>query len=59
MIVLFYDSETGSVLECAVGPQASIEADGRPFFEIEQFRPDWDLTHRIEGGALVAITAEG
>lgn len=55
MIVLFYDRDSGAVTECAVGPAASMQADGRPFVEVSQYRPNWDATHRVVDGRVVPI----
>lgn len=55
MIVVFYDPDTGAIAECSAGPVEWAQADGRPYVEVSQFRPDWDITHRVEAGAVVAI----
>ncbi|WP_179045696.1 hypothetical protein [Sphingobium lactosutens] len=53
IIVVFYEPATGIITECAAGPKAWMDADGRPYLEVPHFRPDWDITHRVVGGELV------
>lgn len=55
IIVVFFAPSTGTILQCAAAPRAWIEADGRAFVEVHEYRPDWDITHRVENGAVVAI----
>lgn len=55
MVVVFYDPDTGMIQECSTGPAEWAVADGRPYVEVPHFRPDWDVTHRVVDGAVVAI----
>ncbi len=55
-VVVFYDPATGRIINCSSGPLAWAQADGRPFVEVPEFRPDWDATHRVVDGAVVEIS---
>jgi hypothetical protein len=55
MNVVFYAAESGTILNTASGAQEIIEADGRPYVEVEEVRDDYDVTHRVVDGQLVAI----
>jgi hypothetical protein len=55
--VAFYDQDTGQITEIARGPPASIVADKRPYVDLPEFRPDWDMTHHVVDHQLVARPA--
>lgn len=53
--VVFYDPATGRIIESLTAFPASILADGRDFIVVDEDRPDYDVTHRVEDGELVEI----
>jgi len=56
--VVYYDPATGRIIQSSSGDRASIEADPRPFVELEEEPPvGFDMTHRVVGGAAVPIAA--
>jgi len=56
--VAYYDPATGAIEQCSSGDRASLEADCRPFVELQK-RPQvgFDTAHRVVDGAVVPITA--
>tara|TARA_B100000378_G_scaffold48494_2_gene36185 strand:- start:3799 stop:3975 length:177 start_codon:yes stop_codon:yes gene_type:complete len=55
IIAVFFDPDTGTILQCTAAPQSWVEADGRAWIAVPEFRATWDATHRVVDGALVAI----
>lgn len=55
IVAVFYDPADGRILQTATAAQAALDADPRPWVEVPEFRFDYDVTHRVEAGALVAI----
>nr|WP_165388358.1 hypothetical protein [Sphingomonas populi] len=56
MHVAYYDPATGAIEQCTSGDRASLEADPRPFVELEKRPPiGFDAKHRVVDGAVVPI----
>lgn len=56
MVVVFFTPSDGRIIQCDTGPDFEIKADGRPFVEVDEYRGNWDVTHRVVNGALVPIS---
>lgn len=52
---VIYDLETGVILQTFAGFRDALEASGRAYVEVEEFRFDYDATHRVVDGKLEPI----
>ena len=49
----YYDPATGVIIQTSSGDRASIEANPRPFIELDEEAPmGFDITHRVVGGEV-------
>ena len=55
MIAVFYDPETGRITHTMSGHPAHFEdqKQGEHFIEVDEFRQDWDVTHKVIDGKVV------
>jgi len=55
MIVVFYDPETGRITHTMRAHRDHIEsgAQGEAWVEVDEERPDWDVTHKVIDGKVV------
>lgn len=51
-------SQTGKIVASISAPIETIEADGRAFIEVDEYRWDYDATHMVKNGALVPLDGE-
>jgi len=55
MIAVIYDPADGRIVQTVQGAPATIAADPRPHIVVTAWAADYDVTHRVVGGAVVAI----
>lgn len=55
MIAVFYEAATGRITHTMTAHRELIEsgAQGECWIEVDEFRPDWDVTHMVVDGKLV------
>lgn len=58
MIVVFYDSQDGRIIQCDSGPEHMILADGRPYIAVTAARSDYDLRYQVVDGEVVPIKGD-
>lgn len=51
--VVFYEPETGKIISCSQTSGRSAVASGQSFIIVDEYRTDYDATHRVADGKLV------
>lgn len=55
IVAVFYDPADGRILQTSTASRAALDADPRAWIAVPTFAFDYDTTHRVVDGALVAI----
>ncbi|MFD1103725.1 hypothetical protein [Sphingobium olei] len=55
LTAVIYDPETGAILQTYSGRRENLEAMGVAWLEVEEYRFDYDSTHRVVDGQLEPI----
>ncbi len=54
MIAVLFDPVDGRITQTVQGEERNLAAAGVPFLEVDELRDDYDVTHRVVDGRLVA-----